>query len=151
MQCHLCPQFKVNLENAKRGIVVDYQSTRCSSCQLVEDSTWTREFDEKRADARQMRNETEEAETEDVMLPCATLSTAMHVFLDLPQPAFELIRMRREGMTFAQIGETLGVTAQAVEVRLKRLIEKVPSLGELFAGKVRRQRFRRKHRRGEAA
>lgn len=151
MQCHLCPQFKINLDNAEKGIVVDYESTPCASCQLVEDSNWTREFDEERADARQMKNETEEAEAEDVMLPCAALSTAMHIFLDLPQPTFELIRMRREGMTYAQIGKALGMSPQAAEVRLKRLIKKFPLLAELFAGKVRRQRFRRQHRKSKAA
>ena len=87
----------------------------------------------------------------ETMLPCSVMTTTLHVFMDLPQPAFELIRMRREGMSYAQIGEKLGVSAQAAEVRLKRLMTRVPALAELFPGKVRRRRFRQKHRRGDAA
>ena len=149
MECHVCPQFKINLENASKGVLVEWASTPCATCQLEESSERTIDFDENRPEAEWKSVDPED--NTDLMMPCSALSTAMHVFLDLPQPAFELIRMRREGMTYAQIGEAMGVTAQAAEIRLKRLIAKLPVLGELFVAKVRRQRFRVKQRKGDAA
>lgn len=149
MECHLCPQFKINLENAANGVLVEWASTPCASCNLEEASERTIDFDENRQGPE--RKSMEPNENPDIMMPCSALLTAMHVFLDLPQPAFELIRMRRDGMTYAQIGGTMGVTAQAAEIRLKRLIAKLPVLGELFVRKVRRQRFRAKHRNDDAA
>jgi len=149
MECHLCPQFKINLENASKGVLVEWSKTPCAICQLEESSARTLEYDDNQEADEKMSAEGDDSI--DSLMPCSALSAAMHVFLDLPQPAFELIRMRRDGMTFGQIGEVLGVTAQAAEIRLKRLIIKLPVLGELFAGKVRRQRFRRRHSKCDAA
>lgn len=129
-----------------------WSSTPCSRCTLTVDSTGALEYKEaigepgRPGDGKTPRDA--DADTAETSLPVSVLSDTLKLFLELPRDALDVIHMRYEGLPYAEIGEKLGITPAAVEVRQKRLMAKIPALQALFPGKTNKAEARRRRRGG---
>jgi hypothetical protein len=120
-----------------------WEETPCARCVLKEDSTETLAYDDNRPPLEEgYAGGT--ADAEDPLLPASVLADALRLFLALPRDALDVIHLRYGGMPYREIAAKLGVGTGAVEMRHKRVLEKVTALKELFTKKAwRRAAWRR--------
>lgn len=158
MVCSQCEWYeKVKLGEFKD---VPWDDVPCSRCELKEFSNHTIEYkenigadDDDGDDAKvpgrinpggPRRPDVQEAE---VKLPVSLLADTLRLFLALPRDALDVLHMRYGGLPYKDIGEKLGVTSAAVEVRHKRLLAEIPALKELYPRKAKKADARRQRRR----
>ena len=141
MNCSRC-EFAAKIKDAEHS-GIRYEDAPCASCQLKENSLYTLEFKEGRASVR-IRWPPPEEEAVTDLLPVSVLVEAVKGFLEMPQRTFRIVQRRMKGDSYALIARELEVTPQAVEVRLKRALEKHPHLKSLMPGKARRQKARKR-------
>ena len=124
-----------------------WAETPCARCVLKEDSTETLTYDDNRPPLEEgYAGGT--ADAEDPLLPASVLADSLRLFLALPRDALDVIHLRYGGMPYREIAAKLGVGTGAVEMRHKRVLEKVPALKELFTKKAwRRAAWRRRKER----
>ena len=129
---------------------VPWGETPCCRCELVQDSTGTLEYKEsvggpgRPGDGKTPRD----VDRPQDVLPAAILADALRLFLSLPRDALDVIHMRYGGLPYAEIGEKLGITPAAVEIRQKRLMQQIPALQALFPQKAKRAAAKRRRRGG---
>jgi DNA-directed RNA polymerase specialized sigma24 family protein len=101
-------------------------------------------YDDCRNDAWEQRPDDDEYSSGVDLMPVSVLADAVHLLLDLPKDALDVVRLRYGGMPYKEIAENLGMGIDAVEKRHCRTMVKNPVLGSLFPRKVRKQAARRR-------
>ena len=147
MNCSNC-EFSTKLEGAAYA-GIPYEDTPCARCRLTENSSHTLEYDDERHSP-----ETEEpADSEDMgntLMPVSVLGDALREILTLPPDTLRVLQARYLGRPYAEIGRETGITAQAAEVKVRRLLDKNAYLRHLLPAKARKQEARKRKRRSMA-
>jgi hypothetical protein len=142
MYCHRCATKQAIDAGVYAG--VPYEQLPCAACKLEENSTGTIAFDEAREDAK-VREGLGIPETPPVEeLPVSVLGDALKLFLGLSDDELAIVRGKWAGKCYAELAAERRVTPQAVEIRLRRLLEATPLLGCLFVQKLKRRQARQK-------
>lgn len=158
-ECHKCPH-RAAVESGKYADA-PFEKTPCGTCELVEDSTYTIQYDPERpADTGQYARTSgakhpiplkAEAEPDpSAPTPAEIAINAMQEFvttlLTLRPRTRDIVCWRFQGMKYSEIADALGSTVAAVEVRHKRVLKALPILGELFPVTVAKRLHRKPHR-----
>jgi hypothetical protein len=138
----VCSKCEVSMRIAN-GELKDtpWEKTPCARCRLVESSAGVIEYDDDR-EIKEEGYKDGKPEVADPLMPASVLADALRLFLSLPRDALDIIHLRFGGMPYREIAEKLGVGVAAVEVKHKRLLEKVTALKELFPAKTRKRAAR---------
>lgn len=144
MYCHRCATKQAIDAGVYAG--VPFEQLPCAACQLEENSTGTIAFDEGREDAKVREGlgipETPPGEA----LPVSVLGDALNLFLGMNEEDFAVVRARFAGKQYAQIAAERRVTPQAVEIRLRRILERIPLLQNLFPSKSKKRQARQRRK-----
>ena len=159
MNCTNC-DFGAKIKDAEHA-GIRYEDTPCASCKLTEDSSHTLEFDEAR-DAPESGGRSalvhycgralaeDGGQADDPALPLSVLAEALREILTLPPDTLHVLQARYLGRSYVEIGRETGTTAQAAEVKVRRLLEKNAHLRHLLPAKARKQEARKRKRRSMA-
>jgi hypothetical protein len=143
MLCHKCPHF-----GKFEGQI--WEQTPCAKCQLRNNSSRTRKYNEKGLDAAQEEaylNQPYEGMTgsnDDPLIPLSVLGKAMACWISLTLPAREVFNLRMQNRSLARIANILGCTKQSVAGVLKRAIKENPIMASLAAGGQEHRRGRKR-------
>ena len=74
----------------------------------------------------------EEDDSESVMMPLSVLVAAMASFLSLRPGTMRLLQLRHAGMSCEQVARRLGMSVDAVQMRLHRAVQKRPEFASFF-------------------
>lgn len=149
MNCSRC-EFAAKIKEAEHG-GIRFEDTPCARCKLTEDSSHTMEFDEAR-DALESGDQRTGVggQADDPALPLSVLAEALREILTLPPDTLHVLQARYLGRSYVEIGRETGTTAQAAEVKVRRLLEKNAHLRHLLPAKARKQEARKRKRRSMA-
>jgi len=120
-----------------------WDKTPCARCRMDESSAGVIEYDDDR-EIKEEGYKYGEPEVSDPLMPTSVLADALRLFLAMPRDALDVLHLRYGGLPYQEIAKKLGVTAAAVEVRQKRIIQSIPALRALFPGKIGKQASRRR-------
>jgi hypothetical protein len=140
MYCHRCAVKQGIDAGAYAGVA--FEELPCAKCVLEESSQGTMAFDEDRED----KMNCEGLGTPEVPpveeLPIGILGDALKLFLGMSNDELALVRGKFAGKFYAEIAAERQITAQAVEGRLRRIIDRNPLLAFVFPKKVRKRKMR---------
>lgn len=165
-ECHTCPHAKD--VQAGRYSELPFDQTPCGSCKLIEDSSWTVEFDMWRADGpddrsggtefvnghhrpiQRVHDWPSEALKEEVIpdIPLDVMREVVTSLLVLLPEVRDVVCWRFAGFKYADIAAIQGTTMAAAEQRHRKAIRREPMLQWLFPSKVKKQKVRKPHRKG---
>jgi hypothetical protein len=136
-----------------------WENTPCSRCELKEDSSHTREYQEKRIENAtwdiNADNEMNcysqitdplcpqpfdnlELEEDDPKIPLSRMVSAMELWLRLSLPARKTIQMRLQNLPYSEIADRLGCSRQAAEKMLASVLSREPLIRNLLPRKAPR-------------
>jgi len=133
MLCHKCPHF-----GKFEGQI--WEQTPCAKCQLRNNSSRARKFNEEGADGAQEEvyarqpYEGMTGSDDDPLIPLSVLGKAMACWISLTLPAREVFSLRMQNRSLGRIANLLGCKKQSVAGVLERAIKENPVMASLAAG-----------------
>ena len=139
MQCHQCQ----HAEDVAAGKFkqVPFEETPCSKCKLEEKPAFELSFDDELPGGLRIEDipAPEESFEEETRVPISVLTEALALLLSMSPSLRDVLCWRLRGLSYYQIASRLGVTASAVEGRLRRAMESRPLLCSLVVVKALKQ------------
>jgi hypothetical protein len=143
-ECHKC-KHQADLEN---GIFskMEFEATPCAKCQLIENSSYTLEFDAERGNALYRGSQTSDTkpQTDEALVPMSVLNEVVERLLILPPVLRDVVCWRFAGLKYRDIAVLQNVTMAAVEARHRRAMKGWPELKAMFQEKLVKQAKRKK-------
>jgi len=140
----------------------DWANTPCSKCRLGDRESHAKVYSEEINGEEEPREDVyfdpksegepsydehpwgpQVAEEDDPLIPLSVLGTAMALWMSLTSGVRKMIQLRMCGKKLDQIATHLGCTRQAVDIAIKRALEKRPELSALITKNVPKKRLRR--------
>lgn len=147
MNCSSC-EFAAKIKDAELG-GFRYEDTPCASCKLTENSSHTMEYDDERH-SPETENPADSEDMGGTLMPVSVLGDALREILTLPPDTLRVLQARYLGRPYAEIGRETGTTAQAAEIKIRRLLDQHEYLRHLLPAKAKRQEARKRKMRSMA-
>jgi len=142
MYCHRCAAKQAIDAGVYAG--VPFEELPCSKCHLEHSAEGTMSFDAGREDKKAREGLGIPEAPPAAMMPVTVLEEAVKLFLGLSTEEFALVRDRYAGKQYAQIAAERRVTPQAVEIRLRRVLQRIPLIQYLFPTKTKKRQARQR-------